>query len=237
MVVGVLAVRCEGGEPRYLANTNLALQLLPWPAEAGSAEQAADLGETIVAHQGWTGCTEHFAGPEKKLCIFAFASSIGPFFQTNRFPKTEAFFQRVQKETDEVTATGKAFWRRPRPYQVETNLLRGDLEKGAGSYPSGHSTRATVCALLLAELFPEHRASILEEGREIGWERVVLGKHYPSDIYAGRVLGQAIVGEMKANRAFRRDFDQARIEIGRWLRSEGGEGGTHTGQGPIVTFR
>ena len=56
------------------------------------------------------------------------------FFQTNRFPKTEAFFQRVLKETDAVVDAGKGFWTRPRPYLVDTNLLDGEMEKFSGSY-------------------------------------------------------------------------------------------------------
>jgi len=56
------------------------------------------------------------------------------FFQTNRFPKTEAFFQRVLRETDAVVDAGKGFWMRPRPYLVDTNLLDGEMEKFSGSY-------------------------------------------------------------------------------------------------------
>jgi len=94
-------------------------------------------------------------------------------------------------------------WNRRRPYLVDTNLLDGgDVEKFSGSYPSGHSTRGTVLAMLLAEMFPEHREAILSKGREIVWHRVILGKHYPTDVYAGRVLAQGIVRQMKSNGLF-----------------------------------
>jgi hypothetical protein len=36
---------------------------------------------------------------------------------------------------------------------------------------------------------------------------------YQTDIYAGRVLAQAIVREMKANPDFQRDFAEAKAEI------------------------
>jgi acid phosphatase (class A) len=124
-------------------------------------------------------------------------------FSNASLPQNEAFFQRVLKETDAVVDAGKGFWMRPGPYLVDTNLLDGETEKFSGSYPSGHSTRGTAFALLLWELLAGGRDSILAKGREIGWHRVMLGKHYPSDIYAGRVLGQSIVRQMKANRAFR----------------------------------
>jgi acid phosphatase (class A) len=42
---------------------------------------------------------------------------------------------------------------------------------------------------------------------------VVLGKHFPTDVCAGRVLGQAIVRELKANPAFQRDFAAVKAEV------------------------
>jgi acid phosphatase (class A) len=66
---------------------------------------------------------------------------------------------------------------------------------------------------VLAELFPEKREAILTIGRDIGWDRVLIGKHFPTDVYAGRVLGQAIVRELRANAAFEHDLANAKAEI------------------------
>ena len=68
-------------------------------------------------------------------------------------------------------------------------------------------------ALLLAELFPERKEAILAIGRNIGWDRVLIGKHFPTDIYAGRMLGQAIVRELLANPAFQHDLAEAKAEV------------------------
>ena len=95
---------------------------------------------------------------------------------------------------------------------MDEQLGLGAPEKSFG-YPSGHSTRGTVEALLLAELFPEHKEAILAIGRNIGWDRVLIGKHFPTDIYAGRVLGQAIVHELQSSPAFQHDFAEARAEL------------------------
>ena len=67
-------------------------------------------------------------------------------------------------------------------------------------------------ALLLAELFPEQKEAILEVGRQIGWDRVLIGKHFPTDVNAGRVLGQAIVRELLASPAFQHDLAEAKAE-------------------------
>ena len=161
------------------------------------------------------------AKSEQKFSVFSFGPVIGPFFQPGKLPKAEAFLKRVQEDADAVTDTGKNFWKRPRPYVVAPELSRGadDLEKSF-SYPSGHSTRGTVLALVLAELFPDKKDQILTVGREIGWHRVELARHYPTDIYAGRVLAGAIVRELKASPEFQKDFTEARDEIATVLLAE-----------------
>jgi len=70
-----------------------------------------------------------------------------------------------------------------------------------------------VLALLLADLFPAEHDAIIARARDIGWHRVEIGRHYPTDIYAGRVLAQAIVRDLKKSHKFRRDFAEAQEEI------------------------
>jgi acid phosphatase (class A) len=178
----------------------------------GSPEQAADLSETISVSKTCPAADAAQAKAEKKFSIFVFTPAIGSFFQSNTLPKTTAFFERVHSDTEAVTDTAKNFWKRPRPYVVEPSLSNGEPEKSF-SYPSGHSTRATVYALLLAELFPDRKDEILAVGRDVGWHRVEIARHYPTDIYAGRALAQAIVREMKASPAFQHDFAEAKNEI------------------------
>jgi acid phosphatase (class A) len=69
--------------------------------------------------------------------------------------------------------------------------------------------------MVLAELFPDNRDAILQVGRNIGWDRVLIGKHFPPDVQAGRVLGQAIVHELMASPSFQHDLAQAKTEIAR----------------------
>ena len=149
---------------------------------------------------------------EKKFSIFNFTPAIGDFFQPGKLPKTEAFFAHIKSDSATVTDTAKDYWKRPRPFITDTNLASGKLEKSF-SYPSGHSTEATVLALLLAELFPDKSEGILAIGREIGWHRLQIARHYPTDIYAGRVFAKIIVREFKANPQFEKDFAALKEEI------------------------
>jgi acid phosphatase (class A) len=190
--------------------------LLAPPPPAMSPEQAADMASTLAIFKARTTQEEMLGRSETKFTIFNFAPVIGPFFQPGKFPITEAFFERVQRDTSTVTDSAKNFWKRPRPFTLDPELAAagGELEKSY-SYPSGHSTRGMVFGLLLAELFPDRKDAILEEGRNIGWHRVEIGRHYPTDIYAGRTLAQAIVRELKANPAFQTDLAKVKDELAR----------------------
>jgi acid phosphatase (class A) len=69
-----------------------------------------------------------------------------------------------------------------------------------------------VLALVLAEVFPDKHDAIIAEARTIGWHRVEIARHYPTDIYAGRVLAQAIVKQMEKNDDFIKDIAEVKAE-------------------------
>ena len=187
------------------------VSLLAPPPAPGSAEEAADLASARAVFQARTPAEEARAFKDASLSIFLYAPAIGEFFQPGKFPKTEAFFQKVKTDLAEPINTTKDHWKRKRPYQLDPQLALGRPERSFG-YPSGHSTRGMVQALLLAELFPQQKEGILAIGRDIGWDRVLIGKHFPTDVHAARVLAQAIVRELLASAAFQRDLAEAKAE-------------------------
>jgi acid phosphatase (class A) len=185
--------------------------LAPPPAE-GSAEEAADLATVRRVVAARTPAEEAQALQDADLSLSLFEPVIGPFFKPEQLPKMEALFKKVKKDIDGPIETAKDYFKRRRPYDIDQSLLKGPPEKDR-SYPSGHSTRGMVEALLLAELFPQHKEAILEIGRRLGWDRVLLGKHFPTDVYAGRVVAQALVRELQASAAFQRDFAEVLSEV------------------------
>jgi acid phosphatase (class A) len=186
--------------------------LLAPPPLPDSPEQAADLEEVRTISRAANSNDVAAAMSEKNFTLFTFAPAIGDFLQPGKLPKTEEFFQRLREDAAAVTDLAKENWKRPRPYSVDPSLASGKREKSF-SYPSGHSTESMVLAIVLADLFPDKRDAIIAEARGIGWHRVEIARHYPTDIYAGRVLAQSIVREMKQNAAFQKDFAAAKAEI------------------------
>lgn len=186
--------------------------LLPPPPLAGSPEQAADMQEVRTVSRGAPSNDVVIAFSEKEFTIFNFTPAIGDYFQPGKFPKTESFMHNVQTDAETIADNAKNIWKRPRPFMIDPSLATGKLEK-TFSYPSGHSTESMVLALVLADLFPEKHDAIIAEARSIGWHRVEIARHYPTDIYAGRVLAQAIVEQMKESPDYQRDFAAAQAEM------------------------
>jgi acid phosphatase (class A) len=189
-----------------------AATLLPPPPLPGSPEQAADMAEVQTVYHAASSNDKAAAYAEKKFTVFSFAEAVGPFFVATNLPKTDAFFEQVQSDAASATDTGKDFFQRPRPFTTDPSLANGKLEKSF-SYPSGHSTESMVLALVLADLLPEKHDAILARARQIGWHRVQIARHYPTDIYAGRTFALAIVRELKQSPAFQKDFAAAKAEL------------------------
>lgn len=203
----------EKAELHYLeAGKPDAIGLLAPPPLPDSPEQAADLNTVRAVSRAASSNETAMAFSETKFSVFTFAPEVGPFFQLSALPATAGFFERVQADAENVTDAGKKFFKRPRPYTIDRTLASGKLEKSF-SYPSGHSTESMVLALVLAEVFPEKHDAIVAKARGIGWHRVEIARHYPTDIYAGRVLAQAIVREMKRGEQFQKDLAAAKKEI------------------------
>jgi len=197
----------------YLKKDKLeAASLLPPPPVLGSPEQAADLAEVHAVTRAASSNDVAEANSEKSFTVFNFAGVAGPFFVEGNLPKTTAFFEKVQSDAAEITDAGKEFFQRPRPYTTDPSLANGKLEKSF-SYPSGHSTESMTLALVLGDLLPDRRAAILAHARLMGWHRVEIGRHYLTDIYAGRVLALAIVKQFKKSDAFQKDFEAAKAEL------------------------
>jgi acid phosphatase (class A) len=141
------------------------------------------------------------AQAEKDLTLDDFADLVGPALSKDRAARTWALAERVTKETDAVVQAAKQHFARPRPSDVDKRLPSQDKPSN-NSYPSGHAARAWVMGRLLAELLPEHAEQVMDRARSVGWGRILLGVHYPSDIAAGFALGEAVYAKIRTNPEF-----------------------------------
>jgi acid phosphatase (class A) len=201
------------GQADYITTNSFdGISLLAPPPGRGTAEEVADLASARAVFNGRTEAEKVRAMKDSGLAFSLFQPAVGATFDLDKLPKTKALLEKVKKDIGTVIDASKNHFKRLRPYELDDQLVLGAPEPSF-SYPSGHSTRGTVYSLLIAELFPERKEPILEIGRDIGWDRVLIGKHFPTDIYAGRVLGLAIVRELHSSTLFQHDLEQAMAEI------------------------
>jgi undecaprenyl-diphosphatase len=75
--------------------------------------------------------------------------------------------------------------------------MASKLSKGPGeildpSFPSAHATFAFMMATVLSHWFPRYGVIFFILAGFIGWTRIYLGLHYPTDVIAGVLLGYGI---------------------------------------------
>ncbi|MCJ8013295.1 phosphatase PAP2 family protein [Paenibacillus sp. KQZ6P-2] len=89
-------------------------------------------------------------------------------------------------------AAAKKLYPRLRPYLAlpGTRTFRNPLKDH--SFPSGHTTAAFSLAIPLILGHPEWICLFLPLSLLVGVSRIYLGLHYPSDVFAGAVIGTSV---------------------------------------------
>lgn len=84
-----------------------------------------------------------------------------------------------------------AVWHRPRPYETHPQLVPLLPPSHDASFPSDHASAAFGIAF--AVLFVARRAGVVfvAYATLIGASRILAGMHYPSDVFAGMLIGLA----------------------------------------------
>jgi len=89
----------------------------------------------------------------------------------------------------------KFLTQRQRPFlflEMGSKLSKGPGEILDPSFPSAHADFSFMMAVLLALWFPRYRVIFFIAAGLIGWSRIYLGLHYPTDVFVGAILGYGI---------------------------------------------
>ena len=182
-VGGVLfAGRVEAGAP----TPSVAVGTPPAP---DSEEAKEDLAVVLWEQRVRTAAQVLRAAAEVKLDFADFAEALGLAFDPSRYPLTQDLLKRVWKDSRPAVRDLQERFARPRPF-IANPQVKPAVEADEGfSFPSGHATRGVLFAEILSLLAPERRSALFACGLRIGYGRVLVGMHYPSDVLAGQRLG------------------------------------------------
>jgi acid phosphatase (class A) len=210
----VLAATARAQRQSYFApNAVDPIQLLPRFPAPDSEEAHDELRLMRLIQQTRTQEDVNRCASEASLNVAAFRSVLGDWCTPENLPQLSKLLKQVASDTRPFSNVAKDHFKRPRPEHEDPQIHVPITKDTSFAYPSGHSTLGTMYAMILAELVPEHRDAILQRGRSIGWDRVIAGLHHPSDIYAGRVLGQALAEKLLANPRFQAELPPLKQEI------------------------
>ena len=142
-------------------------------------------------------------------------AGLGATFTEQRYPATTALLLALHEDMRAVNRAANAEKdHRARPGVVDSrvqSIFAPSLTNSA-SYPSARSASSRVWALLLADVFPERRAALLAHADRTAQLRLLGGAHFPSDISAGKQVGDAYYALLANSPAFVEALRVARNE-------------------------
>jgi acid phosphatase (class A) len=184
-------------------------EIVPPPPLAGSPADRADLDGVEGLQASATKEMVEHAEKSVAFTVFNFAEVRGREFKADSFPKTAAFFKKLESTVNPPKNWLKDHYHRERPFVAHPDLVKKLVTSETGfSYPSGHSLRAWLDALVLGELDPAHRADYLGCAWQVNIDRIIGGMHYPSDTSASRSLAEALFGDLMADSEFRNELEE-----------------------------
>lgn len=188
----------------------LAAPAVPRPPAACTADERAELAVVLERQAARTEADVAFARFMEEDDLFKDAAALGDWFTERNLPRTGKFFARVDRDVKALHVKG--FLTRKRPPFVDARVQPCVRVADTSSYPSGHALRAWLRARLLGEIFPGRREALRAFAEKVAQSRVTGGAHFPSDIAAGRALGEAIADALLKNPAVRAELARCRAE-------------------------
>ena len=132
--------------------------------------------------------------------------------------------------TDQMRVAPKAFYHRRRPFEVfNEKMLTGEEAalSGEGSYPSGHTMRGWMAALLLAQINPAAADGLYARAWKYGESRVIAGAHWQSDVDVTRVAASIGFSRLQTSDRFQAEMARAQEEFRRLTTAVGQQGREH----------
>ncbi len=185
------------------------LERIPPPPKPGDSADQADLDYTLAVQANASADEIRKATIVAVLFnVFSYSEVLGPKFTEAAYPQTRAFFKRLELTANNTKNPLKDHFARLRPVDAHKGLVKELVPYESGfSYPSGHTTRAWLYALILGQLDPGDRLAFIREAAQVGAYRVLGGMHYQSDVIVSRTLAEILYAQLMSQPDFVKALD------------------------------
>ena len=218
LVVTQLALNAQMRADAYYHTDEMpnAVNYLPPPPDSINAAFAYDMsqyfwGKSIRdTERGAMAIADADCGVDH-LCEI-FSEPFGLELSEENTPAIYLMLKNAISTANKGTSRCKSYYKRTRPFQLYNEPVASGESLGHTSYPSGHTLRGWVMALLLVEINGDNQDAVLQRGYEFGQSRVIVGAHWQSDVNAGRVVGGACYARLHNSPEFMQQMADAQAE-------------------------
>ena len=208
-----------GAELPYLTTQQLdIIPFMPAPVVNGSEQDKEQQAQILAVQRAASVQRIALANKDSEETVFAmFSSVMGSNFTAANLPQSTKIFDRIGETEDAVVDPVKKYFGRIRPFVNNPEIKPLVKPSTSGSYPSGHTSRSTMMAIILSKMVPEKREAIFIRAHDYAQSRIIGGMHYPQDLEAGFRAGSAMAATLLASPTFMADFEVSRAEIRKQL--------------------
>ena len=134
----------------------------------------------------------------------------------DKVPEIILLAQRAVSDAARANKVAKNHYQRMRPFAFygEPSITpdRDEHLAQTWSYPSGHSARGWMFALVLCSVAPERAEAIAVRANAFAMNRVICGHHWKSDIDAGKALATVLFAAISGTQEYQEQLQKARAE-------------------------
>ena len=134
----------------------------------------------------------------------------------DKVPEIILLAQRAVSDAARANKVAKNHYQRVRPFAFygEPSITpdRDEHLAQTWSYPSGHSARGWMFALVLCSVAPERAEAIAVRANAFAMNRVICGHHWKSDIDAGKTLATVLFAAISGTQEYQEQLQKARAE-------------------------
>ena len=217
------------GQPAYYDPTSSAVSgtlngekiiNAPTPCSANEPRYEADLKRYQNAKtyrttkRGEQAVMDADAGTDRMAAVFG--EILGFTISPSNAPNIYSLIKNIRYKSVDLVNRTKINYFRLRPFALlhESTPVpaKENTYRENSSYPSGHTCYAWSLGLALAEVAPARQNQVLRRAYDFGFNRVIVGYHWPTDIDAGRVLAASLIANLHSDEEFCNQLKQAQAE-------------------------